>query len=197
MGRCGPMFAAERWGLEPDLMLLAKGFAGGGQPIGAILGTEEVMGNSDLAIGGTFAWTPAAAAGALASIDAILATHALDNVAELERITHEELGPLVQEVEQVGDVRVAGALIGIEFVQDKHGIAPAPAFQYAVHLASLRRGVLGITQWGKWVFRMQPALNMPPELFRWSCRQVADAVREVAKNPPPESAKLIDRASID
>ena len=197
MGRCGTMFAAERWGLEPDLMLLAKGFAGGGQPIGAILGTEEVMGNSDLAIGGTFAWTPAAAAGALASIDAILATHALDNVAELERITYEELGPLVQEVGQVGDVRVAGALIGIEFVQDKHDIAPAPAFQYAVHQASLRRGVLGITQWGKWVFRMQPALNMPPELFRWSCRQVADAVREVAKNPPPESAKLIDRASID
>jgi 4-aminobutyrate aminotransferase-like enzyme len=197
MGRCGPMFAAERWGLEPDIMLLAKGFAGGGQPIGAILGTEEVMGNSDLSIGGTFAWTPAAAAGALASINAILEQHALDNVAELERITVAELGPLVDEVEQVGDVRVAGALIGIEFVQDKQGIAPAPAFQYAVHQASLRRGVLGITQWGKWVFRLQPALNMPPELFRWSCRQVADAVREVAKNPPPESAKLIDRASLD
>jgi 4-aminobutyrate aminotransferase-like enzyme len=197
MGRCGPMFAAERWGLEPDIMLLAKGFAGGGQPIGAILGTEDVMGSTDLAIGGTFAWTPAAAAGALASIDAIIEQHALDNVMELERITMEELGPLVDEVEQVGDVRVAGALIGIEFVQDKQGIAPAPAFHQAVHLASLRRGVLGITQWGKWVYRLQPALNMPPELFRWSCRQVADAIREVAKAPPAESAKLIERASID
>jgi 4-aminobutyrate aminotransferase-like enzyme len=197
MGRCGPMFASERWGLEPDIVLLAKGFAGGGQPIGAILGTEDVMGSSDLAIGGTFAWTPAAAAGALASIDAIIEQRALENVVQLERITREELGPLVDEVEQVGDVRVAGALIGIEFVQDKRRIVPAPAFHHAVHHAALRRGVVGITQWGKWVYRLQPALNIPVELFRWSCRQVADAVREVAQDPPKESAKLIERASLD
>jgi 4-aminobutyrate aminotransferase-like enzyme len=193
MGRCGTMFASERWNLEPDIVLLGKGFAGGGQPIAAVMGTEEVMGSSDIHGGGTFAWTPAAAAGALASLDAIIADDVLANVRELEAIALAELGPLVERHEQVGDVRAAGALIGIEFVKDKTSIAPAPAFHRAVHHAALRRGVLAITQWGKWVYRLQPALNMPPELFRWSCRAIADAVAEVAAHPPTEPVSILDR----
>jgi 4-aminobutyrate aminotransferase-like enzyme len=195
MGRCGTMFASERWGLEPDIVLLGKGFAGGGQPIAAILGTEEVMGASDLHGGGTFAWTPAAAAGALASIDTILADGVLDHVRRLEAIALEELRPAVERVEQVGDVRAAGALVGIEFVQTKATIAPAPAFHRAVHQACLRRGVFGITQWGKWVYRLQPALTMPEDLFRWSCRKVLEAIDEVAADPPPEPASLLDRGA--
>ncbi|MFI5393165.1 MAG: aspartate aminotransferase family protein [Myxococcota bacterium] len=193
MGRCGTMFASERWNLEPDILLLGKGFAGGGQPIAAVMGTEDVMGSSDIHGGGTFAWTPAAAAGALASLDAIMAGDVLANVREIEAIAHEELAPLVARYEQVGDVRAAGALIGIEFVKDKATIAPAPAFHRAVHQAALRRGVLAITQWGKWVYRLQPALNMPPELFRWSCRAIVDAIAEVAADPPAEPASLLDR----
>ncbi|MGH2596728.1 MAG: aspartate aminotransferase family protein [Actinomycetota bacterium] len=195
MGRCGTMFASERWNLEPDIMLLGKGFAGGGQPIAAVLGTDDVMRSSDIHGGGTFAWTPAAAAGALASIDAILADDVLANVKQLEAIAFEELGPLVERHERVGDVRAAGALVGIEFVKDKGSIAPAPAFHRAVHLAALRRGVVAITQWGKWVYRLQPALNMPPDLFRWSCRAIADAIAEVAADPPAEPASLLDRGA--
>ena len=52
--------------------------------------------------------------------------------------------------------------------------------------------MLGITQWGKWVYRLQPALNMPPELFRWSCDQVAEAIAEVAA-APPEEFSVLDR----
>jgi 4-aminobutyrate aminotransferase-like enzyme len=193
MGRCGTMFAFERWGLEPDVVLLGKGFAGGGQPIAALLGTEEMMGSTELHVGGTFAWTPAAAAGALASIDGILEENVLANVATIERIALEELTPLVERIPQVGDVRAAGALIGVEFVKDRETIAPAPAFHRAVHMAALRRGVLGITQWGKWVYRMQPALNMPAELFRWSCRALAEAIEEVAADPPPEPAHVLLR----
>lgn len=193
MGRCGKMFAFERWGLEPDVVLLGKGFAGGGQPIAALLGTEEMMAASELHLGGTFAWTPAAAAGALAAIDAILDEDVLTNVEQIESIALEELRPLVDRIPQVGDVRAAGALIGIEFVQDKQTIRPAPAFHRAVHQAALRRGLLGITQWGKWVYRMQPALNMPAELFRWSCRTLIEAIEEVASDPPPEPPHLLLR----
>ena len=83
-------------------------------------------------------------------------------------------------------MRAAGGLIGVEFVTDMETIQPAPNFQLAVHFAALRRGVLGITQEGKWVYRLQPALNQPIELFRWSCEQVADAIAEVAADPPAE-----------
>ena len=193
MGRCGTMFAAEQFGLEPDLLLLGKGFAGGGQPIAGVLGTEEIMAGSTLHMGGTFAWTPAAAAGALANIDAILDSGALANARAIESIAIEELSPAVARYEQVGEVRAAGAYVGIEFVQDAATIRPAPAFHRAVHQAAVRRGVLGITQWGKWVYRLQPAIDMPLELFRWSCRQVIEAIEEVAADPPAESASLLER----
>ena len=197
MGRCGRMFAAERYAIEPDIMLLGKGFAGGGAPIGAILGTEEVMGSSDLHLGGTFAWTPAAAAGAVASIEGLLADDgaALANARAIEAAAHEELDPLAERFEQVGDVRASGALIGIEFVRDRASLDPAPAFHRAVHLQALRRGVLGITQWGKWVYRLQPALTMPLDLFRWSCARIAEAVEEVAVSPPPEPPSLLERGA--
>ena len=87
-------------------------------------------------------------------------------------------------------MRIVGAWVGIEFVTDKATITPAPAFHAAVHQALVRRGVLGITQWGKWVYRLQPAINMPPDLFRWSCRQVCEVVAEVAGDPPPEPGLL-------
>ena len=193
MGRCGTMFAAERFGLEPDILLLGKGFAGGGQPIAAVLGTEDVMAGSSLHLGGTFAWTPAAAAGALANIDAILDSGALENAMRLEAIALEELAPAVERHAQVGEVRAAGAFVGIEFVQDAETLRPAPAFHREVNLAAVRRGILGITQWGKWIYRLQPAIDMPEDLFRWSCRQIVDAIDEVAADPPAESASLLDR----
>jgi 4-aminobutyrate aminotransferase-like enzyme len=192
MGRCGPMFAAELWDLHPDLLLLGKGLAAGGQPLAAVLGTEAVLAESDVHSGGTFAWVPAACAGALAGIDAILREGVLENVATLASIADEVLTPMIGEYEQVGDVRIAGAFIGIEFVTDRETIAPAPAFHREVHHELLRRGVMGITQWGKWVYRMQPALNMPPELFRWSCDQVREAVDTVSKRPPSEP-QILDR----
>lgn len=192
LGRCGAMFAAELWDLEPDIVLMGKGLAGGAQPIAAVLATERVMADCDTHPGGTFAWSPPACAGALANIDAIVAEEALDNARALAGIAHEELDGLPDRFEQVGDVRAIGAWVGIEFVTDKRTITPAPAFHAAVHQALVRRGVLGITQWGKWVYRLQPAINMPPELFRWSCRQAAEAIAEVADDPPPEPG-LLDR----
>jgi len=193
MGRCGEMFAMERWkGIDPDLLLLGKAFAAGGQPIAGLLGTDEVMADSDLHLGSTYGFTPAACAGAIAGIDIIESGGVLENVRELERIFLEEMRPLVQEIEQVGDARAAGALAALEFVQDKATIRPAPAFQVAVYQAALRRGVLAITQRGKWHLRLQPALTMPPEVFRDSCHRLADAVREVAANPPAEEARVLD-----
>jgi 4-aminobutyrate aminotransferase-like enzyme len=195
MGRCGTVFAGEHWGLRPDILLLGKGVAAGGQPIAAVMATEEVMGKTDVHGGGTFAWTPAACAGAVAGIDLLMDSETLPHVAKLEEIARRILAPLVDEVPQVGDVRMLGAFIGIEFVTDKESIRPAPEFHRLVHQESVRRGVLGVTQFGKWVYRMQPALNMPLDLFEWSCQTVADVIREVATNPPPEPASILDRVA--
>lgn len=193
MGRCGEMFAMQRWeGIDPDLILLGKAFAAGGQPIAAILGTDEVLERTQLHLGSTYGFTPAACAAALAGIDKIQAGGVLENVRVLESIFLDELAPALADIEQVGEVRAAGALAAIEFVRDRDTLRPAPRFQVAVHQAALRRGVLGITQRGKWHYRLQPALTMPPEVFRDSCERVVEAVREVAAAPPVERPTVLE-----
>ena len=193
MGRCGEMFAMQRWtGVDPDLILLGKAFSAGGQPIAALLGTDEVMGSSELHLGSTYGFTPAACAAALAGIDRIEAGGVLENARALEDIFLTELAPSLAEFEQVGDVRAAGALAAIEFVRDRDTIRPAPRFQVAVHQAALRRGILGITQRGKWHYRLQPALTMPPEVFRDTCDRLRDAIAEVAANPPEERGSVLE-----
>ncbi len=188
--RLGAMCKKWGWLLCVDLLLLGKAFAAGGQPIAGILGTDEVLGKTDLHLGSTYGFVPAAAAAAIEGINIIQEGGVLENVRELESIFYEEMNPLKERVEQVGDVRAYGALAALEFVTDKESIAPAPRFQYAVYHAALKRGVLGITQQGKWHYRLQPALTMPPEFFRDSCRRIIEAVEEVAANPPAEGHVL-------
>lgn len=184
MGRCGEVFAAELWGLRPDLLLVGKGVTGGGQPVAGVLGTDEMMAGSASHLGGTYAWEPAACAGALAGLDLLADGSVLANTRRLEAIAGEELSPLVDELPQVGDVRAIGAWACLELVAEEGTVTPAPGLQHALHLASLRRGVLAISEPSKPLYRMQPALTMEPELFRWSCRQVADALREVVGAAP-------------
>lgn len=179
LGRCGTVFAAERWGLEPDLLLVGKGVTGGGQAVAGVLGTEEIMADCSAHLGGTYAWEPAACAGALAGLDLIADGSVLANTMELESIALEELSPLVDRFDHVGDVRAMGAWACIEFVSAPGTVDPDPDFQHAVHLAAMRRGVLAISEASKPLYRMQPPLTMEPDLFCWSCRQIAEAIAEV------------------
>ena len=184
LGRCGTVFAADLWGLEPDILLLGKGLTAGGQAIAAIMATDAVLADAHTHLGGTYAWEPAACAAALAGLDLLASGGVLDNVKALDAVAREELVPLIERFEQVGDVRPLGAWVTVEFVTDKQSIRPASAFQASVHQAAMRRGVLAISEDNKPLYRMQPALTMPPELFRWSCRQLAEAIAEVAAEPP-------------
>ena len=85
MGRSGHLFAVERWGVEPDLMCLGKALGGGAMPIGALLGTERVLGEiDDVPTGSTWAWLPGACAAAIATLDVFASEPVLENVAALE-----------------------------------------------------------------------------------------------------------------
>ena len=67
-----------------------------------------------------------------------------------------------------------------------------PSTAERVLQAALRRGVLGITQRGKWHYRLQPALTIPPEVFRDTCARLRDAVAEVAANPPAARGSVLE-----
>lgn len=177
-GRTGRLFAAELWDLQPDLMCLGKAMGGGVMPIGAVLGSEAVLGTfDDVSTGSTWAWLPAACAVALRTLDVIEQEAVLDNVRALHEVAVEVLVPLVDRYEQVGDVRVQGCFIGIELVTDKVTQGRAPDLQEALAAALLARGVL--TDSSTSTLNVQPSLVMDPAALRAALALVCDAVDEV------------------
>jgi len=178
-GRTGAMFAIEHWDIRPDLMCLAKAFSGGALPIAAVLGTEEIMGTfADVETGSTWSWLPAACASALAGIEVFERDDVLDNVKKLEETAIEVLEPLVDRFEVVGDVRIKGTYIAVEFVKDKSTKERNPQFQEAVEHECVRRGLVVITHNAS--LRVLPSLTMDAALFRRGMEIIADAIEAVA-----------------
>jgi len=180
-GRTGKMFCLEHWDVEPDIMPLAKALSGGALPIAAVLGSEDLLADCDLYLGGTFAWHPAACAGALKSIEVMARDQVLDHVADLERLALHRLGPLVTTYEIVGDVRVKGLYIALEFVKDKISKEPAADLTREIHFECIRRGLVPVHEEGLWWLRLYPALNMPHSTFAIACDIVGEAIEEVSR----------------
>ena len=161
MGRSGHLFAVERWGVEPDLMCLGKALGGGAMPIGALLGTERVLGEiDDVPTGSTWAWLPGACAAAIATLDVFASEPVLENVAALEAVARKRLGELRDRHEEIGDVRVEGCFQAIEFVTDRETAHLDSALQHAVAAEMVRRGVLADSS--STSVNVQPSLVMPP-----------------------------------
>ena len=176
IGRTGKMFAVEHWNVQPDLMCLAKSLSAGTMPIGATLGTEEVMGSTELYLGGTFAWTPAACVAALRGIDLIKSDNLLGHVGDLEQLLLERMGRWPAKYELVGDVRIKGLYIAVEFVADKDSKRRIPDFARRVHARSVRGGVAGIYIPGMSLLRWLPALNMSRETIEKAMDILEDSI---------------------
>jgi hypothetical protein len=122
-GRSGAMFACERYGIVPDMMVTAKGITSAYQPLGALLITEKLFepfksGTNILAHGYTFAAHPVACAVALENLDVFDEEDLVGNVArntDLFRKTLEKL----YDLPIVGNVRGDGYFFAIELVKDK------------------------------------------------------------------------------
>ena len=158
-GRTGTMFAVEHWGVEPDLMCLGKAIGGGVMPLGAVLGSERAMDFDDVPTGSTWAWLPAACAVALETIEAFGRDDVLANVKAIDAAAHRTLDPLLERYPVVGDVRIIGAYIAIEFVKDRTTKERALAFQDRVASECLRRGLIADSSTTS--YNLQPSLLMP------------------------------------
>lgn len=113
MGRTGHLFAFQKYGVIPDVVLMAKAF-GGGMPLGAFVSSKEIMGclsqNPPLGHITTFGGHPVSCAAAIASLEVLTTTGIIDEVTRKESIFRELLGghPKVKEF------RSAGLLMAIE-----------------------------------------------------------------------------------
>jgi 4-aminobutyrate aminotransferase / (S)-3-amino-2-methylpropionate transaminase / 5-aminovalerate transaminase len=136
------MFAIEHYGIEPDLMTVAKSIAGG-LPLSAVVGKAEIMdAPPDSAIGGTYVGNPVAQAAALAVLDVFEDENLVERAQQIGERIRERMVSWQERVEQIGDVRGLGAMLAIEFVRDRDSKEPNPELATAVVESAAERGLL-------------------------------------------------------
>ncbi len=140
MGRTGKMFACEHYDLEPDIITIAKGI-GSGLPIGACVARADLMDWKPGAHASTFGGNPVCIAAALKTIE-LLERELVQNSAETGAYLQEGLRKLMQKHDCIGDVRGLGMMIGVEFVESKSSMKPAPELRDKIEYNCFERGLI-------------------------------------------------------
>jgi 4-aminobutyrate aminotransferase/(S)-3-amino-2-methylpropionate transaminase len=173
--RTGDLFACEHEDVVPDLIVTAKGIAGG-MPLAAVTGRAEMMDAPHTGgLGGTYGGNPIACAAALAVIETIEADGLVDRAASIGKTMLDRLGALQQRDPRIGDVRGRGAMVAVELVlpgttdPDAALTAKVAAAAHALGLVVLTCGTFGN------VLRFLPPLSIPDHLLA-EALDVLDAV---------------------
>jgi len=146
-GRTGKLFSCENWGITPDIMCLAKPFAGG-LPIGITVAKEEIM--STFRVGEhstTFSGSPIVCAAGCAAIDALIEEKLAEKAASNGKYFKTQLEDLAAKHKIVKEVRGLGLMLGMELRYDVYGVI----------MKMLNKGVLVIDA-GRTVVRLLPPL---------------------------------------
>ena len=164
--RTGKMFAVEHENMEPDMIISAKGIAGG-MPLAAVTARAEIMDSSHVGgLGGTYGGNPVVCAAALAVIETIEEEKLVDRAAHIGTILVDSLNALKAKYPIIGDVRGRGAMVAIELVhagtKDPNPEAMAKVIKYCQS-----KGVLILTAgtYGN-VIRFLPPLVITDELLK-------------------------------
>jgi 4-aminobutyrate aminotransferase len=179
-GRTGKMWAIEHWGVEPDILCVAKGIASG-MPLGAMVAPASILESWGIgAHGSTYGGNPVACAAALATIE-LLQGGLIDNAA----VRGEEAMAGLREIEArhpdtVIDVRGKGLMIGVEFA--------SPKLAEDVQWACFERGLL-VLECGRQTVRLCPPLVASSSDVETALRIFEEAVAEAAVHPAEVAAE--------
>jgi 4-aminobutyrate aminotransferase len=174
-GRTGRMWAVEHWGVQPDVVLTAKGIASG-LPLGAVIARTELMEAwGPGAHGSTFGGNPLACAAALETI-ALLEGGLIANAEERGHQAMAGLARLrARHAEVVTDVRGKGLMIGIEL--------DTPERAEAVQWQAFQRGLL-VLECGRKAVRLSPALTASAEEVDTALGLLGEAIMAAAGDDP-------------
>ena len=173
-GRTGRFFAAEHWGVVPDILVMAKGMASG-FPLSGIVARRETMARWPVgAHGGTYGGNAVACAAATATIEVIQSEGLLANAQARGEQLRDGLSELQGRFPAIGDVRGLGLMVAIEFTRQSR---PDAALAQAATRAALARGLLLLTcgTWGN-VVRWIPPLIVSAEQIDSALHTFADAL---------------------
>jgi 4-aminobutyrate aminotransferase/(S)-3-amino-2-methylpropionate transaminase len=125
-GRTGKMFAAEHYGVQPDIMTLAKSL-GGGLPISAVTGNAQIMDSVHPGgLGSTYGGNPLACAAALAVLEVMESEGLVARAEEMGRKVRQALERMAAQYAVIGQVRGLGTMLALELVKDRQSKEPAP-----------------------------------------------------------------------
>jgi len=157
MGRTGKWWAIQHFGIEPDIVCVAKGIASG-VPLGVMMAREEVMDWPRSAHGNTFGGNPLACAAALATIN-LIENGFMQNAEELGGYTMQVLDQISSRHPSIGEVRGRGLMIGVEFVKDRQTREPDEKLRDRIVDLAFQHGLL-LLGCGKNTIRITPPLNV-------------------------------------
>jgi len=178
--RTGAWFASEHEGIVPDLIVTAKGIAGG-LPLAGVTGRAEIMDSVHAGgLGGTYGGNPLACAAALGSIATMENENLKDRALHIEDIMMPRLVEIAENSGVIADVRGRGAMIAIELV-DRFTRKPDAALTAAIAKYCHAHGVIVLTAgtYGN-VLRFLPPLVIADELLTAALDILASAFEELA-----------------
>jgi 4-aminobutyrate aminotransferase/(S)-3-amino-2-methylpropionate transaminase len=141
-GRTGKLFAVEHFGIEPDLICVAKSIAAG-VPISGLLGRAELMdAPHDSAIGGTYVGSPLGCVAGMAVLDEIEQRDLLGRGQAIGERIRSRFEQFADRHDQIGEVRGLGPMLAIEFVSDPVAKTPAPEIATAVFQHAAQNGLI-------------------------------------------------------
>jgi len=166
IARCGKLFASEHYGVEPDILTLAKGL-GGGLTVSAVVGKQALMDAAEPGgLGSTYAGNAVAVAGALAVLDVVQEEKLCDRAMMLGERMQARFGAMKGRFPSIAEVRGLGAMVAVEFCRDGDPQQPADYIAGALKDEAARRGLLLLTcgVYGN-VLRMMVPLTVPEALL--------------------------------
>ena len=175
MGRTGTWFGYQQWDVQPDIMTMAKGLAGG-VAAGAFIARDEIA--PELRPGmhaSTFGGNPLAMAAGIATVKMIEDQNLLENCRVMSHRFHENFSKLARELPIIRELRVKGLMVGIDL-----NITGTPAVAQC-----MERGVL-INCTHDTVIRLLPPLNITAQQVDEGCAVISDVLRQMAATSTPK-----------
>src|SRR5580700_9123273 len=177
MGRTGKMWAADHFGVTPDIFTSAKGIASG-LPLSAMVARADVMNWGPGAHASTFGGNPVAVASALATIE-LLEKELIANAAQIGGHILDRLRRWPKHFRNVGDVRGLGLMIGFELVRDQQSKERAPELRDRIQEMAFERGLLVLGA-GRNAIRLCPPLVITRDQADFAVDTLEGCLKELA-----------------
>lgn len=176
-GRTGEMFACNHYGVQPEIICVAKALASG-LPMGATIAKSEVAEWDEGSHSNTYGGNMLACAAALAGLNVIKKENLCEKSSKLGDHALKRLNEFKEESSIVGDVRGKGLMIGIEFVKDKETKEKATKETEEISIEAFKKGLI-LLPVGTNCIRIAPPLNISQELLDKGLDILFEAIKKV------------------